>query len=219
MESLDGCNNGAGRAMSAWVGVLRLQAIITGIVCASAVGLAAPGSASSKSGETDRALENAARGADAASGIAFVLAPEWGVVYRNALRRIRDDIGAALRADGIRHGNLRISGGAIRFGTEPSSLARAAANISQVSEAAKLTSGASMPGLAVRAATGGEVSVSLTGFGLAGLQDTFIASARRELVRRLSGSGFDDYLVTDDGERIRVDIPPMAVPARAGRQC
>lgn len=205
--------------MSAWVGVLRLQAIITGIVCASAVALAAPGSASSRSGETDPASEHAARGADATSGIAFVLAPEWGVVYRNALRRIRDDIGAALRADGIRHGNLRISGGAIRFDAAPSSFARAAANISHVAEAAKLTTGAAMPGLAVRAVPGGEVSVSLTGFGLAGLQDAFLASARRALARRLSGSGFDDYLLSVDGERIRVDIPPMAAPARAGRQC
>jgi preprotein translocase subunit SecD len=204
--------------MTAWVGVLRLQAIFTGIVCASAVALAAPGSPG-KGADANEAERSVARGADLSHGIAFVLAPEWGVVYRNALRRIRDDIGAALSADGIRHDNLRITGGVIRFHVAPSALARARASIARAAEAAKLTAAASMPGLAVRAGPGGDITVQLTGFGLAGLQDGFIASARRELARRLSGGGFDDCLVTGDGGRIRVEIPPMAAPARAGRLC
>lgn len=207
--------------MTTWVGVLRLQAIITGIVCASAVALAAPGSSGkgADASEPERSSAREARGADFSHGIAFVLAPEWGVVYRNALRRIRDDIGAALRADGIRHDNLRITGGAIRFHVEPSAFARAEASIARTAAAAKLTVAASMPGLAVRAAPSGEIGVHLTGFGLAALQDGFLAAARRTLERRLSGGGFGDYLLTGDGERIRVDIPPMAAPARAGRQC
>ncbi len=207
--------------MTAWVGVLRLQAIITGIVCASAVALAAPGSPGrgADASEPERSSARAARGADLSHGIAFVLAPEWGVLYRNALRRIRDDIGAALRTDGIRYDNLRVTGGAIRFHVAPSAFARAKASIARAAAVAKLTAAASMPGLAVQAAPGGDISVQLTGFGLAGLQDGFIASARRELARRLSGGGFDDYLVTGDGERIRVEIPPMAAPARAGRLC
>lgn len=206
--------------MISWVGVLRLQAIITGIVCAS-VALAAPGSsgASAEANESNRTPGQVSRSDDINRGIAFVLAPEWGVVYRNALRRIRDEVGAALRADGIRHDHLRISGGAIRFRVETSAGARAEASIARAAEAARLTVGTAMPGLAVHAALGGDVSVNLTGFGLAGLQDACIASARRELARRLSTSGFDDYLLTDDGAQIRVEIPPMAAPAHAGRQC
>lgn len=206
--------------MISWVGVLRLQAIITGIVCAS-VALASQGSpvGGPEATESNRAAEHEARGAGATRGIAFVLSPEWGVVHRNALRRIRDEVGAALRADGVRHDHLRISGGAIRFRVESAALARAKASIAHTAEAAKLSAGAAMPGLAVHASPDGDVSVNLTGFGLAGLQDAFVASARGELERRLSGSGFEDYLLSVDGERIRVDIPPMAAPARAGRQC
>lgn len=205
--------------MMSWVGVLRLQAIVTGIVCAS-VSFAAPAlpGASAAASEADRAGQET-RGADSARGLAFVLAPEWDVVYRHALRRIRDEAGAALRADGIRYDHLRISGGAVRFRVESSALAGAEASIARLAAAAQLTAGAAMPGLAVRAAPDGDVSVSLTGFGLAGLQEAFLASARRELARRLSGGGFDDYLLTDDGERIRVEIPPVTGPARAGRQC
>ena len=207
--------------MTSWVGVLRLQAIITGIVCASAVALAAPGSLnrSADASEPNRAPGREARGGEIFRGIAFVLEPEWGVVYRNALRRIRDEIGAALRADGIRHDHLRISGGAIRFHVEPLVLARAKAGVARAAEAAKLTLTDSMPGLAVHAAPGGDIGVQLTGFGLAALQDGFLVSARRTLERRLSGGGFGDYLLTDDGGRIRIDIPPMAAPAHAGRQC
>jgi hypothetical protein len=206
--------------MISWVGVLRLQAIITGVVCAS-VALAAPGSpgAGAEASEANRAAGQQSRGDGINRGIVFVLAPEWGIVYRSALRRIRDEIGAALRADGVRHDHLRIGGGAIRFRVEGSALARAKASIARAAEAAKLTAGASMPGLAVRAAPEGEVGVHLTGFGLAGLRDAFVASARGELARRLSAGGFEDYLLTGDGERIRVDIPPLAAPARAGRQC
>ena len=81
--------------MTSWVGVLRLQAIVTGIVCAS-MAIAAPGSsgASFEADESNRAPGQQSRGADTARGIAFVLAPEWGVVYRNALRRIRDELKA-----------------------------------------------------------------------------------------------------------------------------
>lgn len=208
--------------MTTWVGVLRLQAIITGIVCASAVALAAPASPGSgaEAGERDPSPNSeVSRGGGITRGIAFVLAPEWGVVHRNALRRVRDDIGAALRADGIRHDNLRIGGGMIRFRiSETSALGRARASIARAARDSKLTAGASMPGLAVQASPGGDVSVQLTGFGLAALQDGFLASARRALERRLSGGGFGDYLLTDDGDRIRVEIPPAA-PARAGRRC
>ena len=209
--------------MASWVGALRLQAIITGIVCASAVALAAPGSPGSgaEAGERDpSAMRDDSRGADLTRGIAFVLAPEWGVVHRNALRRVRDDVGAALRAEGIRHDYLRISGGTIRFRVaEPSALGRARASIARAARDSRLTAAASMPGLAVQASPDGDVSVQLTGFGLATLQDGFIASARREIARRLAGNGFEDYLLTDDGERFRIEIPPMAGTVRAGRQC
>ena len=209
--------------MMSWVGVLRLQAIITGIVCASAVALGAPASPGSggEGSERDHSPKREiSLGSDITRGIAFVLAPDWGVVHRNALRRIRDDIAAALRGDGIRHENLRITGSAIRFRVvEPSVLARAEASIKRTAEAAKLTVAEAMPGLAVHAAPGGDISVQLTGFGFTALQDGFLATARRTLERRLSSGGFGDYLLTDDGGRIRVDIPPMATPARAGRQC
>lgn len=209
--------------MASWVGVLRLQAIITGIVCASSVALAAPPGPGGGAEATERAPSaNRAmpRGADLTRGIAFVLAPEWGAVHRNALRRIRDDVGAALQADRIRHDNLRISGGAIRFRVlEAGAFGRARASIARAARDSMLTAAAAMPGLAVQAAPDGDVGVRLTGFGLAALQNGFLASARRELARRLSGSGFDDYLLTDDGGRIRVEIPPMAAFARAGRQC
>ena len=208
--------------MASWVGVLRLQAIITGIVCASSVALAAPPGHGSDAESAERPTANRTLscGADLTHGIVFVLAPEWGVVYRNALRRIRDDVGAALRAEGIAHDNLRISGGVVRVRVnEPLALGRAQASIERAGRQVKLTATAAMPGLAVRTAPEGDISVQLTGFGIAALQDGFLASARRELARRLSGSGFDDYLLTDDGERIRVEIPPMAAPARAGRQC
>jgi hypothetical protein len=87
-----------------------------------------------------------------------------------------------------------------------------------VARESNLTAGASMPGLAMQASPGGDVSVQLTGFGLAALQDGFLVSARWALERRLSGGGFGDYLLTDDGDRIRVEIPPAA-PASAGRRC
>lgn len=208
--------------MMSWVGALRLQAIVTGIVCASAVALGAPASPGNGGEGNERDLSpkrEISRGSDITHGIAFVLAPDWGVVHRNALRRIRDEIGAALRADGIRHDHLRISGGAIRVSVESSALARAEASIARTAEAAALTAGASMPGLAVHAAPGGDVSINLTGFGLAALQDAFIASARRQMARRLFGNGFGDYLLTGDGARFRVEIPPMTGLARAGRQC
>lgn len=207
--------------MGSWVGVLRLQAIITGIVWASSVALAAPPGSGAEAAERAAPASRAlSRGADLTRGIAFVLAPEWRVVYRNALRRIRDDVGAALRADDIRHDNLRIGGGAIRFRVlEAAALARTRASVMRAAQDSGLTAAAAMPGLAVQAAPDGDVSVQLTGFGLASLQDGFIASARQALERRLSGSGFGDYLLSDDGERIRVEIPPMAAPAHAGRQC
>jgi preprotein translocase subunit SecD len=206
--------------MASWVGALRLQAIITGIVCASAVALAAPGSGAEAGEREPPPNSEVSRGGGIARGIAFVLAPEWDVVHRNALRRIRDDVAMALRADGIRHDNLRISGGTIRLRiSEPSALGRARASIARAARDSNLTAAASMPGLAVQASPGGELGVQLTGFGLAALQDGFLVAARRALERRLSGNGFGDYLLTDDGDRIRVEIPPMAVPARADRQC
>jgi len=76
-----------------------------------------------------------------------------------------------------------------------------------------------MPGLAVHAAPDGAFTLQLTGFGLASLHDGFIAASTNELKRRLSTSGFDDYLLSDDGERIRLEIPPLAAAAHAGRQC
>ena len=199
--------------MASWVGALRLQAIITGIVCASTVALAAPGSDRSSAPHTSR-------GADITRGIAFVLAPEWGVVHRNALRRMRDDVRARLRADDIRHDGLRISGGAVRFRVhEASAIARARESLAHAARPWNLTPSAAMPGIAVRAAPDGAFTLHLTGFGLASLHDAFIATAMTELKRWLRRGGFDDYLLTDDGERIRVEIPPLAGATHAGRQC
>jgi preprotein translocase subunit SecD len=205
--------------MASWVGALRLQAIITGIVWAS-VALAAPG-ASGRVTEADPSPgRTMSRGGDVTRGIAFVLAPDWGTVYRNALRRIRDDLRAALDADNVRFEHLRISGGAVRFRlSDVSSIDRAQASIARAAQAWNLTPSAAMPGLAVRVAPDGEINLQLTAFGLAALHDGFIAASTKEIQRRLSGNGFEDYLLTDDGERIRLEIPPMATPAHAGRQC
>ena len=209
--------------MASWVGALRLQAIITGIVCASAVALAAPGNSGGGgvAGDPDPSPSRpAARDGDLSRGIAFVLAPEWGTVYRNALRRIRDDVRAALRADEIRFDDLRISGGALRFRVRAASaIEPARRSIARAAQSWNLTSAASMPGLAADAAFDGQITVRLTAFGLASLHDGFIAASTKEIERRLSRGGFDDYLLTDDGERIRLEIPPMAAPAHAGRQC
>ena len=104
--------------MISWVGALRLQAIITGIVCASAMALAAPGNSGSGGDAADpdpSPSSQASRGGDLSRGIAFVLAPEWSTVYRNALRRIRDDVRAALSADDVSHDDLRISGAPCAF--------------------------------------------------------------------------------------------------------
>jgi preprotein translocase subunit SecD len=211
------CIKKARRAMASWVGALRLQAIITGIVCASAVALAAPGATEGAASEPVREIS---RGTALTRGIAFVLAPEWGSVYRNALRRIRDDVRAALTADNIRYDNLRISGGALRFRVlEASAIDRVQKSIGHAAQSWNLTPAASMPGLVVHAAPDGEVGLQLTAFGLASLHDGFIAASRQELTRRLSGNGFGDYLLTDDGERIRLEIPAVAGPAHAGRQC
>jgi|CXWL01.1.fsa_nt_gi preprotein translocase subunit SecD len=209
--------------MTSWVGALRLQAIITGIVCASAVALAAPCNSGRSGVATDpdpSPSRQTSRGGDLSRGIAFVLAPEWDTVYRNALRRIRDDVRAALSADEIRYDDLRISGGALRFRVrEASSIEPAQRSIARAAQSWDLTPAASMPGLAVHAAFDGQFTLQLTAFGLASLHDGFIAASTQALKRRLSGSGFDDYLLTDDGERIRIEIPPMAGPAHAGRQC
>jgi len=208
--------------MMSWVGALRLQAIVTGIVCASAVALAAPGN-----GATDGVSEHdpsptreASQDGDLSRGIAFVLAPEWGIVYRNALRRIRDDVRAALSADDVGHDDLRISGGAVRFQLrEASTIERARTSIARAAQSWNLTPAAAMPGLAVHAERDGQFTLRLTGFGLASLHDGFIAASTTELKRRLSTSGFDEYLLSGDGERIRLEIPPMAGTAHAGRQC
>jgi len=82
-----------------------------------------------------------------------------------------------------------------------------------------LTLAAAMPGIAVHAAPDGQFTLQLTGFGLASLHDGFIAASTQALKRRLASSGFDDYLLSDDGERIRLEIPPLAAAAHAGRQC
>ena len=208
--------------MISWVGALRLQAIITGIVCASAVALAAPGNgARGAVSELDPASSRqASQDGDFSRGIAFVLAPDWGVVYRNALRRMRDDVRAALSADNVGYDDLRISGGAVHFRLrEASAIERARASIARAARVWNLTPAAAMPGLAVHAAPDGQFTLQLTGFGLASLHDGFIAASTRELKRRLSTSGFDDYLLSDDGERIRLEIPPLAAAAHAGRQC
>lgn len=209
--------------MASWVGALRLQTIITGIVCASAMALTAPGASGKSAGaaEPDPAPpRQASRGADSTRGIAFVLAPEWSSIYRHALRRIRDDVRARLGADGIRHDDLRITGGAVRFRVrEASAIERARRSVADAARSWNLTPAGSMPGLAVHAAADGAFTLLLTGFGLASLHDGFIATARVELKRWLSRGGFDDILLTDDGERIRLEIPPVAGPARAGRQC
>jgi preprotein translocase subunit SecD len=209
--------------MASWGGALRLQAIITGIVCASAVTLGAPGASGRGAGPADAdpsASREISRGGSFARGIAFVLAPEWGGVYRNALRRIRDDIRAALDAEKVRFEHLRISGGAVRLRvSEASAIERAKAGMARAARSWNLTPAASMPGLVVHAQPDGEVSLQLTAFGLAALHDGFIAASTKEIARRLKGNGFEDYLLTDDGERIRLEIPPMAAPAHAGRQC
>jgi hypothetical protein len=207
--------------MASWGGALRLQAIITGIVCASAVALAAPGGPDRVAGEADPSPSRAAsRGGEAARGIAFVLAPEWGAVYRTALRRIRDDVGAALRADRIRHADLRISGGALRFRVlEAAAIAPARESLARAARAWGLTPAGSMPGLAVQVAPDGAFTVQLTGFGLAALHDGFIAASKLEIRRRLSPSRFAGYLLTDDGGRLRLEIPASAGPEHAGRQC
>src|SRR5262245_5455016 len=129
MQTPDDCiNKKARRAMTSWVGALRLQAIITGIVWAS-VALASPGAGSPPSREISR-------GADLRGGIAFVLAPEWGIVYRNALRRIRDDVRASLNADNVRFEHLRISGGAVRFRVaDASAVERAQRSIARAAQA------------------------------------------------------------------------------------
>jgi hypothetical protein len=209
--------------MASWVGALRLQAIITGIVCASAVALAAPGAPGRGAGATEAdpsPSREKARGGSFTRGIAFVLAPEWGGVYRNALRWIRDDIRAALDAETIRFQHLRISGGAVRFRvSEASAIERVKASMARAARSWNLTPAAAMPGLVVHAAPDGEVSLQLTAFGLAALHDGFIAASTKEIERRLAGNGFEDYLLTNDGGRIRLEIPPMPAPAHAGRQC
>jgi len=209
--------------MASWGGALHLQAIITGIVCASAVALAAPGDGGrgAVAAEPDpSASRETSRRGDFSHGIAIVLAPEWGAVYRHALRRIRDDVRTELGAGKIRHDDLRISGGAVRFRVhDASAIERARESVARAARSLNLPQASSMPGLEVQAAPDGEFSVQLTGFGLASLHDGFIATSKRELKRRLSGSGFDDYLLSDDGGRIRLEIPPVAAPAHAGRQC
>ena len=206
--------------MTSWVGALRLQAIITGIVCASAVALGAPGASGREEGTESAPGREISRGGAVTRGIAFVLAPEWGAVYRHALRRIRDDVRAALDANHVCFEHLRISGGAVRFRVADASAAeRARRSIARAAQSWNLTPAASMPGLAVQAAPDGAFSLQLTAFGRAALHDGFIAASRKEIERRLAGSGFDDYLITDDGERIRLEFRPTAAPARAGRQC
>jgi preprotein translocase subunit SecD len=205
--------------MISWVGALRLQAIITGIVCASAVALAAPGNGARISELDPSSTRQASQDGDLSRGIAFVLAPEWGVVYRNALRRIRDDVRAALSADDVGYDDLRISGGAVRFRLrEVSAIERAQTSIARAAQAWNLTPAAAMPGIAVHAEPDGQFTLQLTGFGLASLRDGFIAASTAALKRRLSASGFDEYLLSDDGERIRLEIPPLAAAAHAGRQ-
>ena len=208
--------------MASWGGAWRLQAIITGIVCASAVALAAPASSSSDAaGKPDPApSREVSRGGESDRGIAFVLAPDWGLVHRNAFRRIRDDVRAALRTDGIRHNGVRIGGNTLRFRVSDSSaIGPAREAVSRVARALNLTRSEHTPGLAVQAAPDGAFSVQLTGFGLASLHDGFVAASMQELQRRLAGSPFDHYLLTDDGGRIRLVLPSMAGPERAGRQC
>ena len=206
--------------MTSWVGALRLQAIITGIVCASAVALGAPGASGREEGTESAPGREISRGGAVTRGIAFVLAPEWGAVYRHALRRIRDDVRAALEADTVRFEHLRISGGAVRFRiAEVSATERVQRSIARAAQSWNLTPAASMPGLAVQAAADGAFSLQLTAFGRAALHDGFIAASMKEIERRLAGSGFDDYLMTDDGERIRLEIRPTAASAHAGRQC
>lgn len=205
--------------MASWVGALRLQAIITGIVCASAVALAAPG-APGRGAEADPSPRRETSRGDVTRGIAFILAPEWGAVHRNALRRMRDDLRAALSADDVRFAHLRISGGAVRFRiADASAIERVQGSIARAAQSWNLTPAASMPGLVVQTAPDGAFSLRLTAFGLVSLHDGFIAAATKEIERRLSTSGFEDYLLTGDGERIRLEIPPMAGPAHAGRQC
>jgi hypothetical protein len=102
---------------------------------------------------------------------------------------------------------------------DATAIKRACESVMRAARCSDLTRAESMPGLDVRAAVDGSLRVQLTGFGLAALHDGFIAASKRELARRLSGSGFGDYLLTDDGGRIRLEIPPVAAPAHAGRQC
>ncbi len=208
--------------MASWGGALRLQAIITGIVCASAVALAAPGQPErAVPGEPDPSpSREVSRKGDPARGIAFVLAPEWGALYRAALRGLRDDLRAALRADKIRHENLRISGGAVRFRVlDRGAIGAARESLARAAQSWNLTPSGAAPGLSVSAAADGAFTVQLTGFGLASLHDGFIAASKMELNRRLARSSFDDYLLTDDGGRIRLEIPLLASPSHAGRQC
>ena len=208
--------------MASWGGALRLQAIITGIVCASAVALAAPGQSERvvPSEPDPSASSEVSRKGGPPRGVAYVLAPEWGSIYRTTLRRLRDDLRAALDADGIRHENLRISGGALRFRVlDGAALGAARESLARAAQSSNLTPSGPTPGLFVHAAADGAFTVQLTGFGLASVHDGFIAASKAELNRRLAGSSFDDYLLSDDGGRIRLEIPLLAAPAHAGRQC
>jgi preprotein translocase subunit SecD len=141
-------------------------------------------------------------------------------VHRNALRRIRDDVRAALRSGGVRHDGLRISGSTLRFRVlDAAAVGLARDAVARTARALHLTPSEQMPGLAVQAAPDGAFSVQLTGFGLAALHDDFMAASMHELQRRLAGSSFDHYLLSDDGGRIRLVLPHLARPEPAGRQC
>lgn len=208
--------------MASWGGAWRLQAIITGIVCASAVALSAPASSNGgRVGEPDPApSREVSRNGDFTRGIAFVLAADWALVRRTALRRMRDDLRAALRSDGIRHDDLRIGGNALRFRVlDSAAIVQAREAVARVARTLNLMPSEEMPGVAVAATPDGAFTVQLTGFGLAALHDGFIAASMQELERKLASSRFDHYLLSDDGGRIRLVFPSAARPEPAGRQC
>ncbi len=206
--------------MGSWVEGLRLQAIITGIVCASAVALAGIGNGRAAASEPNPARSRPSLGTDFAIGAKPAFEREWASIYRTALRRIRGDVRDRLRAAQIRYENLRISGGSVRFTVlDASAIERVRQDMAEASQAWGLSLTASMPGIAVQAASSGEITLSLTAFGLAALHDGVIATSTFELKRWLAGSGFDDYLLTDDGDRIRLEIRPVAGLSHAGRQC
>lgn len=197
----------------------RVQVVAAAAMCGASIVLAAPnfarGSTAWPSWLPGRQI---LLGVDLVGGTTLLVEPAWRHVYSDTLRELRDNVRVALREERIRHDNLRILAGRIRFDLVDSADTERTSNVLAARVADWRPSPLrTLPSIAIRS-TGLAVTVAVTQAGRTAIHDASLGTAMVRLHRQMRCKG-TDYRLTREGDRLRLVVRGAETLQDTGSRC